>query len=491
MSEKIEELRNVRIQKLEELKKQGIDPYPAESGRTHTIGDAIKNFEELASSKKVITIAGRIKSIRGHGKLLFGNLSDASGAIQFLLREDLVGATAFAAFDLFDIGDFLELSGNLAVSRTGEKTLEVQTLRILSKSIRPIPAEHFGLKDLETRLRKRYLDLLVNRETRELFEKKAIFWKTIRDFLEERSFLEVQTPVFEDVPGGAEAEPFVTHHNALDRDFYLRISLELPLKKLIVGGFEKVYEIGRIFRNEGISTEHLQDYTQMEFYWAYAEYNSLMDMIQEMYQKVIQNITGGLKTTFDGKEIDWSTPPTGGWPKLRYFELFEEHTSLDLNKVSEDELRKYAKKENIKIEAGAGKGRLIDLIYKKKVRPNLVKPCFLINPPIEIEPLAKKDPKNPKEVQRMQVLAGGTELGKGFSELNDPQDQRERFEQQMKLRESGDKEAQMLDEDYLEAMEYGMPPMAGFGLSERLFAIIMDKSVRETTIFPPMKGEEK
>jgi lysyl-tRNA synthetase class 2 len=291
--------------------------------------------------------------------------------------------------------------------------------------------------------------------------------------------------VLEHIPGGAEAEPFVTKHNALDRDFYLRISLELPLKKLIVGGYEKVFEIGRIFRNEGISTEHLQDYTQMEFYWAYSEYNQLMDSVEEMYKQVIANVTGGLKTTYDGKEIDWS----GKWPKVHYFEIFKEKTDLDLNTVTEEELRKYADSEKIRYEKKQGKGRLIDLIYKKKVRPSLIQPCFLINPPVEIEPLAKKDPKNPKEVQRMQVLAGGTELGKGFSELNDPLDQRERFEEQMKLREAGDPEAQMLDQDYLDAMEYGMPPMAGFGLSERLFSVIMDKSIRETNFFPLMKEE--
>jgi lysyl-tRNA synthetase class 2 len=483
MSDKIEELRQVRIQKLELLKQQGIDPYPVEAHRSHTVSEAIKNFSELSESGGEVTLAGRVKSIRIHGKLIFGNLEDQSGSIQFLLREDAVGEEVFRGFDFLDIGDFLEISGTLALSKTSEKTLEAKSYTLLSKSIRPIPQEYFGLKDLETRLRKRYLDLLTNKETRHLFEKKAIFWKTIRNFLEERGFLEVQTPVFEDVPGGAEAEPFVTHHNALDRDFYLRISLELPLKKLIAGGYERVFEIGRIFRNEGVSTEHLQDYTQMEFYWAYSEYQKLMNLVQEMYQEAILAVTGGLKTTYDGREIDWA----GIWPKVHYFEVFQKQTGLDLNTATEDELKAYAKSEKIHVQKNQGKGRLIDLIYKKKVRPLLVQPCFLVNPPVEIEPLAKKDPKNPHEVQRMQILAGGTELGKGFTELNDPLDQRARFEEQMKLREAGDKEAQMLDEDYLEAMEYGMPPMAGFGLSERLFSIIMDKSVRETVLFPPMK----
>ena len=307
----------------------------------------------------------------------------------------------------------------------------------------------------------------------------------MREFLESKGFMEVEMNALEQVPGGAEAEPFVTHHNALDRDYFLRISLELPLKKLLVGGFERVFEIGRIFRNEGISTEHLQDYMQMEFYWAYADYDQLMDLIEELYKKIIENVTGGLKTSYDGKEIDWS----GSWPKVRYFDIFKEKTGLDLNTVTDAELQSYAKAEHIKFENNQGRGRVIDLIYKKKVRPSLIQPCFLINPPVEIEPLAKKDPKNPKEVQRMQILAGGTELGKGFSELNDPIDQRERFEAQAVLRDAGDKEAQMLDEDFVEALEYGMPPAAGFGLSERLFSVIMDKSIRETVFFPPMKEE--
>ncbi len=484
MSEKIEELRNAKIQKLEQLKAQGIDPYPVDAKRTHKIGDALAEFDSLSGSSTEVSLTGRIKSIRTHGKLAFFDLEDESGRIQILMREDDMGE-AFKLVEFMDLGDFLEAHGTLALSKTGQKSLFAKSIRILSKSLLPIPTEHFGLENPETRLRKRYLDLMLNPETRELFRKKAIFWKTMRRFLEEQGFLEVQLNVLEPVPGGAEAEPFVTKHKALDRDFYLRISLELPLKKLVAGGYEKVFEIGRIFRNEGISTEHLQDYTQMEFYWAYSEYNALMDTVEEMYKQIIANVTGGLKTTYDGKEIDWSAK----WPKVRYFDIFQEKTGLDLNSATDSELKKYADEEHIKYEKKQGRGRIIDLIYKKKVRPSLIQPCFLINPPVEIEPLAKKDPKNPKEVQRMQVLAGGTELGKGFSELNDPIDQRARFEEQMKLREAGDAEAQMIDNDYLEAMEYGMPPMAGFGLSERLFAVIMDKSIRETNFFPLMKEE--
>jgi len=269
MTEKIEELRQVRIQKLEQLKKDGIDPYPVHSESTHSVWQALEKFEELSGGKKEIVLAGRIRSIRTHGKLTFANIEDASGAIQLLLRKDALGEKFDQFSTLLDMGDFVQARGTLALSKTGEKTLEVLDFQLLTKSLRPVPQNYFGLKDLEVKLRKRYLDLIANPETRELFRKKAIFWKTIREFLEAKGFMEVEMNVLEQVPGGAEAEPFKTHHNALNRDFYLRISLELPLKKLLVGGLEQVFEIGRIFRNEGISTEHLQDYMQMEFYWAY------------------------------------------------------------------------------------------------------------------------------------------------------------------------------------------------------------------------------
>jgi lysyl-tRNA synthetase class 2 len=330
--------------------------------------------------------------------------------------------------------------------------------------------------------------MLMNPEAKELFVKKNKFWQSIRQFLIEKGFLELEMPVLEAVPGGAEAEPFKTHHNALDRDFYLRISLELPLKKMLVAGFEKVFEIGRIFRNEGISTEHLQDYTQMEFYWAYNDFEKLMNFLEEMYQSVIQETFGTLKIKSNGMEVDWG----GKWDRMSYFDLFKQHTHLDLETASDDELKKYADSKGITYENFAQRGRLIDLIFKKvRVKMGKGKPVFLRDQPLELEPLAKRDEKNPKVVQRLQIIAYGTELGKGFGELNDPIDQRVRFEEQMKLRAAGDSEAQMLDADYVEAMDYGMPPAVGFGLSERLFAVLADKSVRETQIFPLMKEAKK
>lgn len=484
MSERLEDIIAARKTKLENLKKAGIDPYPSTVERTHTNHQALDEYAELVDQP--VTLVGRIRSWRDMGKIIFAHIEDDSAKIQVLFKEESVGKEKFdQLMEFFDIGDFVQVSGTLFTTKTGEKTLQATTYKLLAKSLLPLPSEHYGLTDEETRLRKRYLDILTNPETKVLFIKKNKFWSSMRRFLVEHGFLELEMPVLEAVPGGAEAEPFVTHHNALDKDFYLRISLELPLKKMLVAGFEKVFEIGRIFRNEGISTEHLQDYMQMEFYWAYGDLEGLMNFVQEMYQYVIENTFGSLKISNEGVEVDWS----GQWERADYLELFKKHTGLDVLDCSDETLRHYADQHKISYENFAKRGRLIDLIFKKKIRPQLKqdKPLFLINQPIELEPLAKRDPRNPKIVQRMQILAYGTELGKGFGELNDPLDQRARFEEQMKLREAGDSEAQMIDEDYVEAMEYGMPPAAGFGLSERLFAVLADKSVRETVIFPPMK----
>ncbi|OGE74176.1 MAG: lysine--tRNA ligase [Candidatus Doudnabacteria bacterium RIFCSPLOWO2_02_FULL_42_9] len=490
MTEKIEELRQVRIQKLEQLKKSGIDPYPVESHRTHLIGSALEQFDLLSSTKKEITITGRIRSIRTHGKLTFGNLEDSSDSIQFMLRSETLGEQMFGDFrNFFDIGDFIEVTGFLELSKTGEKTLQTLDYKLLTKSIRPISQEYFGLKDTETRLRKRYLDLLMNPETKEMFRKKALFWQTIRNFMIKKDFLEVWTPVLENVPGGADAEPFMTHHNALDRDFYLRISLELPLKRLLVGGYEKVFEIGRLFRNEGIDREHLQEYDDMEFYWAFADHEKGMKLVEEMFKEVIKNVTGGLVTEYEEQKIDWGNPPAGGWPRLDYFEVFKKETGLDLNSATIADLQKKADALGAPYDKNWGRGKLIDSIYKRTVRQKLVQPCFLVGHPFELSPLAKVDPVNSKKSLRFQVLAAKTELGNGFSEVNDPLYQMQRFQEQMKLREAGDKEAQMLDADYVEALEYGMPPAVGFGMSERFFSVIMNKPMRETVIFPPMKEQ--
>jgi lysyl-tRNA synthetase class 2 len=472
----LDQVKQDRIKKLNNIKALGVDPYPATSVRKETISEAREKMDQK------VAVAGRLRSLRPHGKIAFADLEDESGKIQIFFQQQSL-PDSFDFLPNLDIGDFLEVSGEIFVTQAGETTVRVSSFKLLAKSLLPLPSDFYGLKDTEERLRKRYLDLLLNPEVKDLFRKKALFWSTIRQFMLDRGFLEVDLPILESIPGGADARPFITHHNALGIDLYLRISLELPLKRLLVGGFEKVFEIGRIFRNEGIDAEHLQDYTQIEFYWAYADYNDLMKLIQEMYQKVIQELFGKLETTWQGQKIDWS----GNWPKKSYTELLNEHWKVDIEKMSVADLYDLAKKLKVNVEPNLGKGRLLDYIYKKTIRPNLIQPMFVVDYPVEVEPLAKRIPQTPNLVQRMQVLAMGSELGKGFSELNDPLDQRERFEEQMKLRAAGDDEAQMMDEDYVEAMEYGMPPNTGFGVSERLFSMLMDRPIRETVIFPTMR----
>jgi lysyl-tRNA synthetase class 2 len=481
------EIRKNRLKKIENISRAQGTAYPAQTSRTHLIKDALAGFNSISKSEKEITLAGRLKSLRGHGGLTFLDMEDGSGKIQGLLKENRVGQESYKFFlDNFDIGDFLEIRGILFTTQKGQQSIEIADYKMLSKSLLPLPEKWHGIQDIELRLRQRYLDLIMNPEERDVFKKKSAFWKSIREFLEKEGFMEVDTAALEPIAGGADATPFVTHHDALDTDFYLRISLELPLKKFIIGGFEKVYEIGKVFRNEGIDNEHLQDYLSLEFYWAYADYKQLMSFVERMYKYVVKQTTGGLKTVCKGKEIDWGKD----WPRIDYFNIFKKKTGLDLNEVNEKSLSAYAKKIGLLVNSKIGKGRLIDTIYKKEVRPTLIDPCFLVNPPALISPLAKKELEDPKKVQRMQPVACGTELGNGYSELNDPIDQRARFKEQMELRKSGDKEAQMMDSDFIEALEYGMPPTAGFGLSERLFAVLMDRPIRETVFQPPMRNNK-
>lgn len=473
-----------RERKLEEYRKAA-DPYPAEAKRSGSISEILEDFSRLLKSKKTLFVAGRILAWRDQGGIIFADLRDESGGLQVVFNERSVKNFKLIK-GTFDTGDIIEAKGTLFTTERGEKSLLAKETRVLTKSLRPIPATWYGLEDVETRLRKRYLDLLARPELRELFKKKSVFWDAARDFLKDEGFLEVETPVLQPMPGGAEAEPFKTHHNALDTDFYLRIALELPLKKLLVGGFEKVFEIGRVFRNEGIDREHLQDFTFLEFYWAYHDYNDLMTLLEKMFKEIIKKTCGGLKTEFGGKKIDWSKK----WSKIDYVKIFQEESGIDPLSATLGELFKKAKELGLNPEKNLGKGRLIDLIYKKTVRPKLIEPGFLIDPPAELVPLAKRLEKDPRQVARTQIVACGTELGNGYTELNDPIDQRKRFEEQVKLREEGDEGAQRLDEDFLEALEYGMPPAAGFGMSERLFAVLVDKPVRETVLFPLMRREQ-
>lgn len=477
----LKDLQKERLKKLRHIEKLGVNPFPASTKRTHNIAEARNALHNK------VAITGRLKSLRPHGKISFADLEDLSGRIQIFFSQADLKSDQYDFLSNLDIGDFLQAEGEIFKTNAGEITVRVSSYQLLTKSLRPLPDEWYGLKDEETRLRKRYLDCLVNPEVRVLFIKRSKFWNSIREFLIKESFLEVETPALEPIAGGADARPFVTHHFALKRKLYLRISLELYQKRMLVGGLEKIFEIGKIFRNEGIDAEHLQDYLQMEFYWAYADYQDLMELTQKMYQFMVKQTMGTDKTTYQGHRIKWA----GKWARVDYVEAFKKETGIDLDgKVSETELIEYADKHKIPVEAKVGLGRLIDSIYKKTVRPKLIQPTFLINHPVEVSPLAKRMPSNPKRVERMQILIGGTEVGNGFSELNDPIDQLNRFKEQQKLRKSGDDEAQMMDLDYVEALEYGMPPAAGFGLSQRLFAVMVDKPIRETVFFPPMKDQK-
>ncbi|MDP2874097.1 MAG: lysine--tRNA ligase [bacterium] len=478
----LEELRQVRLAKAEKFRKMGIDPYPSQACRTHTAGEIASDFTKLEGQPA--TVAGRIMSQRGYGKIAFWDLVDESGKIQLYLKEGDLNPTTMAHLDLFDIGDFVQASGAVTKTQTGEISILVKDLHILTKSIRPLPEKWAGLKDPELRLRKRYLDLIVNPEAKELFRLKAKWFHAMRTFLEDHGFLEVHTPSLQTLSGGADARPFVTHMNALDIDLYLRIAPELYLKRLIVGGYEKVYEVGRNFRNEGIDAEHLQDYEACEFYWAYADFEDLKKFLVEWYRYMVKETIGSYQHQHQGQLIDWSRE----WEELDYLETVKKLAGVDLRQEdSVADLRQVLEAKKISYEKEAGWGRLADLVWKKICRPQIIQPAFLVNHPVEISPLSKRNPADPKKVLRLNIVAGGWELANAFCELNDPLDQYERFAAQEKLKAAGDEEAQNMDLDFVEALEYGMPPTVGLGLSERLFSFFVDKPLRETTLFPLMR----
>jgi len=474
-----------RAKKLENLRKEGINPYPAKTQRTHLIKAVLLDFSKLEKEKGKICLVGRLRRLRSHGNLTFANLEDESGKIQLAISKKEIGDKNYKIFEKFiDIGDFIEAAGECFLTHKGEKTVLAKNWKLLAKALRPLPDKWSGFKDEEERFRKRYLDILFNPEVKEMIAKRAKFWQATREFLTKKGFLEVETPVLEITTGGADARPFITHHNALNLDAYLRISAgELWQKKLMVAGLEKVFEIGRIFRNEGMDSEHLQDYTQMEFYWAYADYEDGMKLVEEMYKYIAQQVFGTVKFKIRGFEVDLEKK----WERYDYCQTIKKYTGVDILKDKEKEIKD--KLNELKVEydkKGFNITRAIDNLWKY-CRKQIAGPGFLVGAPIMVSPLAKRDDKNPETAQRFQVILAGSELGNGYSELNDPTDQEERFREQQKLREAGDEEAQMFDKDFVEALEYGLPPTCGFGFSERLFAFLMDKPMRETQIFPLMR----
>lgn len=480
------ELMEVRKNKLKKIEELGFSAYPSESRKEYDNTRIKEIYTEFVASGQEITAAGRITAMRGHGKLVFADIEDESGKIQIILKADVL-KKHFDLVPLLDLADIVEVSGRVVLTKSEEISIEAKEIKMLSKALRPLPQKHYGFSDEEEKLRKRYLDFIVNPEIRETFYKKAKFWNAVRKFMIDKGFLEVETPVLETTTGGADAEPFKTYHNTLDIEVYLRISMgELWQKRLLVGGFEKTFEIGRQFRNEGVSREHLQDYTQMEFYWAYANYEDSMKLSQELYQYVAKEVFGTTKFKINGFNIDLS----GNWKKIDYTKTIREKLKIDILKASDKELADKIKELKIKTGKVLNRGRMIDALWKS-IRPTIAGPVFLINQPLEVSPLAKKCKDNPKLVERYQAIIGGTELSNGYTELNDPADQRERFLEQAKLRAGGDKEAQMNDEEFVEALEYGMPPATGFGMSERVFAVLSNKPVRETVMFPLVRPKRK
>lgn len=485
----LKDFRDERLRKLNTLRELGINPYPSESRRTHNTSEIVNNFDSLED--QVVTIAGRIVGIRKFGKLAFIVLKDFSGQVQLFLRSDIVTSLdksnsqiGIAELPLLDSGDFVEATGKVIKSKTGEISVEVTILRLLTKSLRPMPSVTDGFTNKEERMRRRYVDMNINQDVRNRFVRRSKFWQATRDFLNQRSFIEINTPVLEHTTGGADANPFVTHMDVLDQDFYLRISQELPLKRLIGAGYEKVYDIGPRFRNESISDEHLPEHIALEWYWAYANWQDGMKFMEEMYKFVLEQTFGTLQFQLNGKDIDMGKE----WEIIDYATIIKEKYGIDVYDSSIDDIKKALADNNLEVKQTESRARGIDKLWKN-IRKDIVGPAWLINTPKFISPLAKTNDDNEQSVQRFQSIIAGSELCNGFSELNDPIEQLNRFTEQQKMRKAGDNEAMMLDIDFVEMLEYGMPPTCGLGYSERVFWVFEGVSAREGVPFTQLRSE--
>ncbi|GLV59555.1 lysine--tRNA ligase [Dictyobacter sp. S3.2.2.5] len=484
------EERDIRIQHLQALRDQGINPYPHAVERTHTIGDVLKDFDAHAGPDGSYTLVGRVRLLREMGKASFAQIEDGTGRIQIYIRVNDVGKETYQLLKLLDLGDFVQVHGFLFYTRTGEKTLHVQSLRVLSKGLRPLPEKYHGLEDRDTRQRKRYLDLIANGdEIKNIFITRSRLITAMRQFLDNEQFIEVETPILQPIYGGANARPFTTHHNTLDRDLFLRIAIELYHKRLLVGGFERVYEIGRSFRNEGIDRNHNPEFTLIEFYMAYADYNDTMTLVENMLAFIAQQVKGSTRITYQETELDL-TPP---WKRYSLLEVIHQFTGIDVQKYPDREsLAAEMRARNFEVDPRLGYGRLIEDLKSAMFRQGhaeLRQPLFLIDYPEDVSPLTKKHRTLPGMVERFQPFIGGLECGNAYTELNDPLDQRARFEDQARQRAQGDEEAQVLDEDFLEALEVGMPPTSGVGLGiDRLAMLFSDQeSIRDVILFPTMR----
>ena len=481
-----EDLRADREKKIARLRESGVDPYPSVTTISHQVAEVLNSFSELNVAGTELTIGGRIMALREHGAIAFADIQDGTGKIQAFISKEEIGEAAFSQLvETLSTGDFIECTGVAYVTKRETQAILLKTWRVLGKALQNIPTEHFGIKDEDERYRKRYLDLLVSEEKRELFVKKAKFWDVTRDFMKARGFLEVETPTLEVTTGGAEARPFTTHHNDFDIDVHLRISVgELWQKRLMAAGFDKTFEIGRVFRNEGTSPEHLQEFTNMEFYWAYADYKKGMELVKELYIKIAEEVFGTTKFETRGYKFDLGTE----WAEVDYVEEILKQTGIHVIDASENDMK--AKLQELGIEyEGDNRERLTDTLWKY-CRKNVAGPAFLVNHPKLVAPLAKAR-EDGQTVEMFQPIIAGSEVGRGYSELNDPIDQRQRFETQQALLEAGDEEAMMPDYEFVEMLEYGMPSTCGFGFGERLFSFLAGLPIRETQLFPLMKLKQE
>ncbi len=471
---------------LEALRARGIDPYGDAFEVTDGAGHVYEHVDEMEDAE--VSLAGRIMGIRSHGKVTFMDLEDRSGHIQLFIRRNDVGEDAYAVLGFVDIGDIVGVEGSPFRTRMGEPSLRVQQFEVLSKCLKPLPDKYHGLTDVDLRYRQRYVDLMVNRESRDVFITRSRIVSAMRRFLDDRGYLEVETPMMATIAGGATARPFTTHHNALDLNLYLRIATELYLKRLVVGGLERVYEIGKVFRNEGISTRHNPEYTLLELYQAYGDYETMMDLTENMVAHIAEETLGTTEVVYRGETIDLRPP----WRRLGMVEALAEH-GVDIRAWDRDaDARSDARRLGVTVPEGVTRGKIIDEMVEELVLPTLVQPTFLLDHPVDVSPLAKRKPDDPQFTYRFEPVIAGMEIGNAFSELNDPEEQRLRFEQQLRQRERGDDEAHVMDEDFLAALEYGMPPTGGLGLGvDRLVMILTDsESIRDVILFPLMRPRE-
>jgi lysyl-tRNA synthetase, class II len=490
--EEINELIEQRIKKVSDLREMGVkpygDPFEASDHAAVLMSKYAETTKEVLESEHITcSLAGRIMTMRDFGKAAFAHIQDSTGKIQIYLKRDVLGEKHNLLKKL-DIGDIIGIKGRLFRTKTNELTVEVEAFSLLTKSIRPLPEKWHGLKDIETRYRQRYIDLIVNPEVRENFAKRSVIIKAVRDFLEARGFIEVETPMMHQIPGGATAKPFKTFHNALGIDLYLRIAPELYLKRLLVGGYERVYELNKNFRNEGISTKHNPEFSMLEFYIAYKDYNFLMDLTEELFSYAAMKAVGSMKIPYGDTEIDL-TPP---WPRVPMLEALERNGVPSEVFTDPEKAKSWARANRIDIPNGSSMGKILDEIFKEKVEPFLIQPTFITDHPVELSPLAKRKADNPALVERFELFISSREIANAFSELNDPFDQRERFVEQVKAKQAGDEEAHEMDEDFIRALEIGMPPAAGEGIGiDRLVMLLTNShSIRDVVLFPQLKPEK-